>query len=202
MIETFIEYGVTDIRIESNMGHGLFEINMQKAIADYCRIESGKLSDYEGSEKYTRATELDRLAKVSISGEYSTGQKERRIIDSLVTPMQRHKIVIHPTAIESDLFYMLKHGFGSFDRSWLFQMDKITTDRGSLEHDDRLEALAGVVRMLKNSLSVDVEKEIEKKKEADYKAWLADPMGMGIARETGKGTASRIGQRGGRSRGR
>ena len=30
IIETLIEYGVTDIRIESNMGHGLFEINLAK----------------------------------------------------------------------------------------------------------------------------------------------------------------------------
>lgn len=195
IIEKFIEYGVTDVRIESNMGHGLFETNFAKAIQEYCQAEYKEARLLDDAERVQRIKELDRLSTISISGEYSTGQKERRIIDSLVSTMQRHKLVVHPSAIESDMFYCDKHGFGSADRSWLYQMDKITTDRNSLVHDDRLEAVAGVVRIMKHALSTDVVKEIEEKQINDYKKWLADPMGYGRTPQRNKGTAARIGKK-------
>lgn len=193
MIDVFIEYGVTDIRIESNMGHGLFEMNFQKSIVDYCQVEYKKARELEEADYIKRIKDLDRISTVSISGEYSTGQKERRIIDSMVSTMQRHKLVVHPSAIESDMFYCSKHGFGANDRSWLYQMDKITTDRNSLKHDDRLEAVAGIVRILKTALSTDVVKEIEKKEQEDFKKWLADPMGMGVVKTKSNGTRDKVG---------
>ncbi|MGL5261216.1 MAG: phage terminase large subunit, partial [Bacteroides sp.] len=44
LIDTFIEYGVTRILVETNMGHGLFEINLRKAIAD-------KIKEFEQQSK-------------------------------------------------------------------------------------------------------------------------------------------------------
>jgi len=68
------------VLVESNMGHGLFEINLR------AEFEKERLD--EDGVPYN-------LKAVGIAGEYSTGQKERRIIDSLVSPMQRHRVVIH-----------------------------------------------------------------------------------------------------------
>ncbi|MGL5262077.1 MAG: hypothetical protein ACRC9P_06815, partial [Bacteroides sp.] len=51
------------------------------------------------------------------------------------------------------------------------------TDRNSLKHDDRLESLAGMVRMFKYDLLVDADKASEKRREAFAKEFYDNPMG-------------------------
>lgn len=155
------EFGVTDVLCESNMGHGLFEINLRAIF------------------------EKHGLTHVGVRGEYSTGQKERRIIDSLVSSMQRHRVVLHKRVFESDRECGKQHN--QADRvqySVFYQVANITTDRDSLPHDDRIEGLAGVVRMFKSALLEDENKAAAKRKEAEMRSWLADPMGYGDARST------------------
>lgn len=167
MIEVFKKYGVTDVRVESNMGHGLFEINLRKAFED---------ANYE----------------VPVSGEYAKGQKERRIIDSLVSTLQRHYIVLHKDVFEADEFYNSKYGKQATDRSVFYQLDNITTDRNSLRHDDRLEALAGLVRLLKHSLALDEAAEEQRRQEAEILEFINNPMGYDLEPKPSGGTRSRL----------
>jgi hypothetical protein len=149
---------VTDVLIESNMGHGSMEILL--------RAELQKRN----------------LAHVGVRGEYSTGQKERRIIDSLVGPMQRHRVVIHKRVFESDVKYGKQHSVDSRTQfSMFYQLSNLTTDRNSLVKDDRLEAMAGAVRRWKNVLATDEHKAAEARARATAQAFLADPMGYGIS---------------------
>lgn len=163
---------VSRIKCESNMGHGLFEISLRAIF-----------------NTHDDAEDLRHIAQC-ISGEYSTGQKEKRIIDSLVAPMQRHRVVVHRKVFESDKKYNLQHsqdartGFSVW-----YQLANITTDRDSLPHDDRIEAVAGVVREFKNVLDLDAKKAAEKRREEEQKSYLRDPMGYGDVGSTGgKGT--------------
>ena len=152
---------VERIKVESNMGHGLFEINLRAIL---------------------NATEDLKHLSTCVTGEYSTGQKEKRIIDSLVSPMQRHRVIVHQRVFESDRKYARQHsndartGF-----SLWYQLANITTDRGSLPHDDRLEAMAGAVREFKHVLDQDAHKAAEKRQEALHHEFLSDPMGYGNA---------------------
>src|SRR5690625_1621642 len=155
LVEVFRKYSVTDIQVESNMGHGLFEINLQKALSD-------------------------REMRININSEYSTGQKERRIIDSLVSTLQRHYIVLHKDVFEADTYYDNKHKQGPKERSVFYQLDNITTDRNSLTKDDRIEALAGVVRILKHNLSLDEAEAQEKRKLAEIQEFINNPMGYDL----------------------
>lgn len=167
MMEVFKKFGVTDIRVESNMGHGLFEINLRKAFED---------ADFE----------------IPVSGEYSTGQKEKRIIDSLVSTMQRHYIVVHQSVFEADDFYNSKHGQLATDRSVFHQLDNITTDRNSLKHDDRLEAVAGLVRLLKHELALDEAAVTERRELAEIQKFISNPMGYETVKQESAGTRSRL----------
>lgn len=158
LCEVIAELGVTNILCESNMGHGLFEINLRAELAKY------------------------NLNHVGVSGEYSTGQKEKRIIDSLVSPMQRHRIVIHKRVLESDIKYGKQHSIDArVQYSVFYQMSNITTDRNSLAHDDRLEAMAGAVRHFKGILAVDEHKAADARALGEVKQFMADPMGYGKA---------------------
>ncbi len=162
LVEIIRKYGIKLVKCESNMGHGLFEINLRAILA------SKKLS---GSDR-------PEFPDVGVVGEYSTGQKERRIIDSLVSAMQRHRIVIHPQVFTSDALYGKQHsmekrkGFSMF-----YQLANITTDRGSLSHDDRLEAMAGAVRHWKAVLVVDEDAAAKARELAGAKEFMANPMG-------------------------
>ena len=81
-------------------------------------------------------------------------QKERRIIDTLEPVMNNHKLVIDKKVVEDDTsglsIYLkdshkdiLKEVSGETSLYQLFyQMSRLTFDRGSLRHDDRLDALA------------------------------------------------------------
>lgn len=147
-------FGVSDILVESNMGHGLFEINLRAALA-----KRG-------------------LSHVGVRGEYSTGQKERRVIDSLVSSMQRHRVVLHKAVFSYDAKYCKKYSIEQRAQySVFYQISNITTDRGSLPHDDRIEALAGCVRMWKGELEVDEGKAEEARQRAKAQEFLNNPMG-------------------------
>lgn len=148
---------VSRIKVEANMGHGLFTIALRAV--------------------FNKTDDLRHMA-TSIVDEYSTGQKERRIIDSLVSPMQRHRVIIHKAVLESDIRCGKQHGQDVRSSYSLWQqMNNITTDRNSLVHDDRLEAVAGVVREFKAFLAVDEHKAAAARIEAAHREFIANPMG-------------------------
>ena len=89
-------------------------------------------------------------------------QKERRIIDVLEPVMNQHKLVVSPAVIRQDwestrdfptekaLAYQL-----------FYQMTRVTKDRGSLRHDDRLDALSMAVGYWTEAMAQDVESRMQ-----------------------------------------
>lgn len=182
IILSIVKYGITVVRCESNMGHGLFEINLRAEIAKAMK----ELDDKTDSEvaNALRATGvvvpkiIAALKAVGVVGEYSTGQKERRIIDSYVAAAQRHKVIIHPQVFISERECGKQHIVAERDQySFFYQYSNITTDRGSLVHDDRCEAAAGAVRHWKAVLVVDEDKAAEARSAAEAKEFVNNPMG-------------------------
>lgn len=171
IIDAIVKYGTTVVRCESNMGHGLFEINLRAEIAK--AMEDKDI--YEG--RYTKQ-QREFLKDVGVVGEYSTGQKEKRIIDSLVSATQRHKVVLHKQVFLSDELCGKQHSLEKRRMfSVFYQFANITTDRNSLNHDDRLEALAGAVRHWKAVLVEDEGKAAQARSDADAAEFRNNPMG-------------------------
>jgi len=100
-------------------------------------------------------------------------QKERRIIDTLEPVMARHKLVVTPAVIEDD--YRTAHlatrsdGKTKEGYSLFHQMTRITKDKGSLVHDDRLDALAIGVAYFTERMARDLDMEVNhlRKREMD-----------------------------------
>lgn len=150
---------VRRIKVESNMGHGLFSISLR---AIFSKPENEDLKHLVGA----------------IVDEFSTGQKERRIIDSMVSPMQRHKVVVHQRVFDSDRLCNKQYGQEQrVMRSLWSQISNITTDRQSLPKDDRIEAAAGAIREHKQALVLDENKAAEERKNAEYREFRQNPMG-------------------------
>jgi len=102
----------------------------------------------------------------SIETVRSNVQKERRIINALEPVMNQHRLIVGRSVIEKDvkgredeaierqLAYQLFH-----------QLTHITTDRNCLQHDDRLDALAGAVQYWNESLAIDEDLAIRERKD-------------------------------------
>ncbi|AZF94045.1 terminase large subunit [Pectobacterium phage Clickz] len=164
------EFGITDIVMEANMGHGTASMVLLNVIAKR------------------------KLPHIGVRDIYAKGQKERRIIDTLGPVFRRHKFVLHERAIEMDTEYCQKYPLNKRNLySLLFQLTGITYDRGSLAKDDRADAVGHLVNELKGFISVDEEKESEKLQQRAVREFLGNPMGYEQSvRKPVQGTRSRL----------
>lgn len=154
LMEVAQEFGVKDIKIEANMGHGVVSALM----VGHC--------------------EKRGLIGFGFEDFYAKGQKERRIIDTISPLTRRHKFVVHTRAIEDDLKYCNEHPRDKRTvTSVFYQLANITYDRGCLAHDDRADTVQAGVMFLTGLLSVDDAKEAEKRKEAAGAEFMHNPMG-------------------------
>jgi hypothetical protein len=104
-------------------------------------------------------------------------QKERRIIDTLEPVLNSHRLVVHEDVVRGDLGRLTSSvsGDGIIEEkggvmfSLFYQMTRITKDRGSLRHDDRLDALAIGVSYWVEWMARD-----ENKAEEDHREKLLD----------------------------
>ena len=137
-------YKVNKVIIESNFGDGMF-----KAL-----IEPYFVKEHP----------------VSIEEVRHNIQKERRIIDTLEPVMNQHRLIIDRGVIERD-FDGARRLIGHRDPSetlqyqLFYQMSHITAERGSLAHDDRLDALAMLVAYFTKEMNRDVDASIALHKE-------------------------------------
>ena len=111
---------------------------------------------------------------------WSTGQKELRIIDTLEPIIGGGKLVMHEDILQEDWNQCQRYPTDKRDTySVLWQLARITRDRGSLIHDDRLEAVAGSALHWVEYLSIDDEKAKAAARQATYNKMMSDPLGDG-----------------------
>lgn len=129
-------HGVQRIRVEPNMGDGMF-CNLLAPVVHKihpdCTVEDS-----------------DR----------ATTQKEARIIDTLEPVMMQHRLVVAPEVIEED--YRSVEGRTGDDAQCyrlIYQLTRITRDKGALVRDDRLDALAGAVAYWNDYMNQDSRKQ-------------------------------------------
>lgn len=109
----------------------------------------------------------------------SVGQKEIRIIETLEPIVQQHRLVVDRQVIEMDLAAAEAHGA---KYSLFYQFTRITRERASLAHDDRLEALQMAVAYWVERMSVDEDKAAQEAREAlldEELARFAEDGGLG-----------------------
>tara|TARA_B110000858_G_scaffold34070_1_gene38001 strand:- start:18981 stop:20708 length:1728 start_codon:yes stop_codon:yes gene_type:complete len=97
-----------------------------------------------------------------------SGAKEKRIISTLEPVMGSHRLVFDKRAIRSEETQR--------------QITRITEIRGSLKHDDRVDALGSAVKYWEDALALNVDAELEKvqdKKDLDMiNSWQDDDRRM------------------------
>ena len=141
------KHKVNTVLIESNFGDGMFS---------------------ELFKPY-----LQRTYPVSIEEVRHSKQKELRIIDTLEPVMNQHKLIIDPEVIRNDYESVQHHPPEKAQRYMLtYQMTRITKDRGSLAHDDRLDVVAMAVQYWVEQMAADADQLMEDHKQAILEAEL------------------------------
>ena len=153
LLDLTIELGISDILIESNMGHGTVESLFLNRLRER------------------------RIPGIGVRGAYNTTQKERRIIDTISPVTRRHRFVVHERALMDDMATCMPY---SRERRWLYsafqQLSNITYDRNCLAKDDRADAIAMLVAELNGHLIEDEKVTAEKEQQKQAQAFINNPM--------------------------
>ncbi|UNA00895.1 Terminase, large subunit [Erwinia phage VyarbaL] len=142
-----------EVFVEKNFGHGAF----QAIIKPF----------------------FERMHPCELQEDYASGQKEERIIDTLEPLLTAHRLVFNTEIIQEDQRSIQKYALEKQSSYSLFnQIANITRDKGSLRHDDRLDALYGAVRQLTTDIDYDEmakQSREQMEKARDYITMMNDP---------------------------
>lgn len=139
------EYDVNKVKIESNFGDGMFTTLLSPILRKVhpCAVEEVR---------------------------HNT-QKEKRIIDTLEPVMNQHRLIVGKQVIKDDYESIKQYPIDKQQQYSLFyQMTRLTKDRGSLGHDDRVDCLAIAVADCLEMLLVDVDDEIQRRLDEEIDA--------------------------------
>lgn len=136
------------LRIESNFGDGMFTSLFRPYLRKYWY---DLFDDEETDVRHNQ-------------------QKEARIIDTLEPVMAQHRLVVDEDQLKLDA------QVEDPKMSFMYQLTRITRDRGALAHDDRLDAVAGaaafwVEKMAKDSQEM-VSSYYERQKEEQLREFV------------------------------
>ena len=122
---------------------------------------------------------LGRIYPCTVEEVRHSQQKEHRIIDTLEPVMSTHRLIVDQKLIQKD------HDTARDPKYALFyQMTRLTKDRGSLIHDDRLDALAIAVNYWTEHMARDNDKAVSQIKSSLLKDELKNFIKNAIGKQT------------------
>lgn len=117
-------------------------------------------------------------AAPAIDEDYVVGQKETRIIATLEPVINAGRLIVHRGAIDRDRQDCERYGPAQrATYSFFAQLSKITKERRSLVHDDRLDAVEGAVRFWQAQMAQDQQVILQRQREKELAEFRRDPLG-------------------------
>ena len=151
LCEVAKKWGVNRIEVEPNFGDGMF-VNLMKPVMARSKYQC-QIQDSERSR----------------------AQKEARIIDTLRPVLEGHRLVVNQELIERDMKVPPHLSREEASQYRLFyQLTHVTRERGCLNHDDRIDALALAVHCWKHVIAGDQETAAARADEERRAQVLAD----------------------------
>lgn len=157
MVRMAMHWGVPHIEVERNFGAGMYAQQLRAAV-----LRAG--------------------ANITVSDDnWASGQKEVRIADTLSPVFANHRVVLNLAALQKDV-----HGTSVYpieqrqSYQMMYQITKLTRERGALIHDDRLDSLEGAVKYFVQAASQDAAERMAKYREAQYAEIMKNPLQKNI----------------------
>lgn len=139
------DYKINKMKIESNFGDGMFTALLSPILRQIypCPIE--EVSHHT--------------------------QKEKRIIDTLEPVLNQHKLIVDKQVIIDDWESVQQYPLEKRHQyTLIYQLTRMTKDRGCLGQDDRVDCLSIGVSDCLEFMSMDVEGEIQRRKDEEFEA--------------------------------
>ena len=151
-----LKHNVNSIDVEKNFGFGAFAAAWRPII-------------------HSIYTEAGHTNCPAIEDVWESGQKELRIIDTLEPIMGRHRLIVHEDIIEYDAGSVSKYPLDQRESYKFFhQLAKISREKGSLVHDDSIDAIAGSVRKWVAMLAVNEQTRMTSKETDENVAFFEE----------------------------
>lgn len=151
-----LKHNVNSIDVEKNFGFGAFAAAWRPIIAKVYR-EANK-------------TMCPRIEDV-----WESGQKEKRIIDTLEPIMSRHRLIVHQDVIDYDIHSVGRYPLEKRESyKFIHQLAKMSYELNALLHDDRVDAVAGAVRRWVDMIAVDEQIRMDQKVTDENVAFFAE----------------------------
>ena len=185
-----VEYSVQSCRVEEDFGQGMFAQLLKPYVKQAWEVKNRQVpnSERKGSE--------------IVSERASKQQKELRILETLEPLFQAHRLVVAKEVLQEDYrAVMARDGTDLRDRySLMYQITRLTRDRGCLTHDDRVEGMAGVLAMFVEELGLNphnLAEEAQERRAEEYWNKLLGEEDRLQGRKSGIGGRLRAGLRSG-----
>jgi len=114
---------------------------------------------------------------------WSTAQKEVRIVNTVAPLVQQHRLVVNEARIQSEWEEAERDQETGHQRTLMFQLSRVTTDRNCLQWIDRLDALAIGCAWFEASTAQDQKKATDQRNQEKLQAVIEaihDESGRGI----------------------
>jgi hypothetical protein len=143
------EYKVNEIVPEKNFGAGLFTELFRKT--------------------------LIKVYPCTIIDDFNVkGQKEARILNNILPLFGNHQIVFNEDKIRDEVEWVQKNPVENLQYSLMYQLTHMTYDKGSISHDDRIDALAIACQYISHMVIVSAEDRLQEIKDREMEEWLMD----------------------------
>ena len=141
------------VKIEKNMGFGAFRAVFTPVLREH-------------------------IPTAGIEDDLVHGQKEARIINTLEPVMGRGALIVTEEAVRHDLETSSLYAPAlRLTYSFFYQLAKISLTRNALIHDDRLDAVEGLVRHFTEALALDQKKQLASLAAKAHAEAVSDPLG-------------------------
>jgi len=118
---------------------------------------------------------LGKIYRCTIEEVRHSVQKERRICDTLEPVMNSHRLCIDKRVIEKD-YESTRHlpPEKALRYQMMYQMSRVTRQKGALAHDDRLDVLAIAVNYWTEQMAQDADKAMATRADEKLRKELDD----------------------------
>lgn len=143
------KYQVNRVVVEANFGDGMFSQLLRPV--------------------------LQGIWKTSIDEVKHSTQKERRIIDTLRPLVQSHRIICDTALVSKDYQSVTDRPVEEQALfRFFYQFTRVTRERGSLKHDDRLDVVAMTAAQWVSQMNMSIDRAIEIQRSKDLDKQLAE----------------------------
>ena len=194
-----IQFGINKLRLETNFGDGMFTALFTPVLNKAWEVENKRrLALRHGMPMQAHlypdgGTEIEDVRVSNLQS------KEKRILSILEPVLQQHRLVVNRQVIEWDYESISKmDGSDTRHRYALgHQLTHLTRERESLDHDDRLDALATAAADFADILGVDPDamalRAAQEREERHLEELLGldDESGLAASAEASRGVQDR-----------